>query len=154
MYRFMTLLETCFQTEWAERMGCTLLHSLWQIALIAAAYAIVALLLRNRAASTRYAVGCVALLGMLGLPLSTFFVLPKILCSLLLLISRKFLHFLHCQIRFLLSGEAYLLPEKQYTLSPFLFFLKEKYFLTLPKSHLAVLQIKILPKLYLLLDLL
>lgn len=28
-----------FQTEWAESMGWTLLHSLWQIVLVAAAYA-------------------------------------------------------------------------------------------------------------------
>ena len=53
------------EASWAERIGWTLLHSLWQIALIAGVYALVAALLRKRSAQARYLCGCAALLAML-----------------------------------------------------------------------------------------
>ena len=69
------------QAEWAERAGWTLLHSLWQIAVVAAAYAITACLLRNRSADRRYVLGCVAILAMLGLPVGTYVLQPHDLPS-------------------------------------------------------------------------
>ncbi len=46
----MNVFARCLQADWAERIGWTLLHSLWQIALLAAACTVVSLLLRNRSA--------------------------------------------------------------------------------------------------------
>ena len=57
---------------WAERVGWTLLHSLWQIAAIALLYAIAAMLLRHRSAGGRYLLGCTALLAMACGPLCTY----------------------------------------------------------------------------------
>ena len=71
----MNVFTTCLQADWAERIGWTLLHSLWQIALVAAAYTVVSLLFRNRSADFRYETGCAALLGMLGLPIGTYVLL-------------------------------------------------------------------------------
>ncbi len=73
----MNAFTTFLQADWAELMGWTLLHSLWQIALVAAVYAIVSLLLRNRSADARYVIGCVALLLMLGFPIGTYVLLSQ-----------------------------------------------------------------------------
>ncbi len=59
------------QADWAERVGWTLLHSIWQIALLATGYAIAAVFLRRRSATARYSVGCVLLFAMVACPLST-----------------------------------------------------------------------------------
>ena len=66
-----------FQGAWTQSVGWALLHSLWQITLIAALYAVAAVALRKRSASLRYMVGCVAMAGMLIVPFATFFVLPN-----------------------------------------------------------------------------
>lgn len=66
-----------FQAPWFEHVGWVLVHSLWQIALLAAIYAVAMLVLQSRSAQTRYIVGCVTLLAMLGLPMSTYVVLPR-----------------------------------------------------------------------------
>ena len=66
-----------FQSAWTQSVGWALLHSLWQITLIAALYAVAAVALRKRSASLRYIVGCVAMAGMLIVPFATFFVLPN-----------------------------------------------------------------------------
>jgi len=55
-----------------EQIGWTLLHSLWQIAAVAAFYAVASLLLRHSTASARYRLGCAALTAMAILPLATF----------------------------------------------------------------------------------
>ena len=68
----MSAFTTFLEADWAERMGLTLVHSLWQIALVAVVYAIVASRLRNRSADSRYALGCVAMLAMLVLPIGTY----------------------------------------------------------------------------------
>lgn len=73
----MNAVSAFLQADWAERVGWTLLHSLWQIAAVAAAYAITAFLLRNRSADGRYVLGCVAILAMLGLPVGTYVLLPN-----------------------------------------------------------------------------
>ena len=63
-------------SAWTQNVGWTLLHSLWQITLIAALYAVAAVALRNRSASLRYLLGCVAMATMIFVPVATFFVLP------------------------------------------------------------------------------
>ncbi len=73
----MNAVTTILHADWAERVGLTLLHSLWQIAAIVGAYAIVSLLLRNRLANVRYLLGCVAMLAMLGLPIGTYVLLHE-----------------------------------------------------------------------------
>lgn len=65
-----------FQADWIERVGWSLLHSIWQIALLAAGYALVSFSLRNRSAKVRYLLGCVTLVAMLALPLGSYFLLP------------------------------------------------------------------------------
>lgn len=76
----MNLLATLFDAgllqAQAERMGWVLVHSLWQITLLAGAGAMVMRLLRNRSAATRYIAGCVTLLTMLGLSMGTYILLP------------------------------------------------------------------------------
>jgi beta-lactamase regulating signal transducer with metallopeptidase domain/peptidoglycan/xylan/chitin deacetylase (PgdA/CDA1 family) len=56
-----------------QLVGWTLLHFVWQGALVALAYAGVSLSLRRSTANLRYAVACAALLVMLALPVLTFF---------------------------------------------------------------------------------
>ncbi|WP_339735239.1 M56 family metallopeptidase [uncultured Gimesia sp.] len=73
----MNALSTIFQADWAERVGWTLLHSLWQVTLLAIAYHLVSILLRNRPATVRYFVCCVTLFSMLGFPLSTYYLLSQ-----------------------------------------------------------------------------
>ena len=70
-------IDQFLQSAWAQNVGWTLLHSLWQITLIAALYAVAALGLRNRSASLRYVIGCAAMLAMLVVPVLTFCVLPN-----------------------------------------------------------------------------
>src|SRR5579864_4580570 len=60
----MRLLETWVATPLAGAVGWTLLHSLWEGAIIAAVLA--AALLATRSPRARYAAACVALLVMLG----------------------------------------------------------------------------------------
>jgi beta-lactamase regulating signal transducer with metallopeptidase domain len=57
---------------WSERLGWTILHSLWQIAAITAVFAASSLWLRRSSPRARYALGCLSLLAMVGLPLATF----------------------------------------------------------------------------------
>ena len=71
----MMLLNTLqrFATSvWVEQIGWTLLHSLWQIALIASAYYLLSFLLRKSSAYSRYIIGCAALVAMLVVPVTTF----------------------------------------------------------------------------------
>jgi hypothetical protein len=60
------------QADWFEQVGWTLLHSLWQVTLVAAAYAIAAFLFRKRSANVRYVAGCTALCGAVCLPVATY----------------------------------------------------------------------------------
>src|SRR5690348_3430526 len=56
-----------------QRLGWTLLHSLWEGAAVAAALAIVLAALRRGGPQARYVASCAALLSMAVLPLATFF---------------------------------------------------------------------------------
>ena len=71
----MNAVNSFLQADWAELTGWTLLHSLFQIAAVAAVYAIAAFLLRNRSANSRYVLGCVAMLAMLALPIGSYVLL-------------------------------------------------------------------------------
>ena len=71
------LIDQFLQSAWVQNVGWTLLHSLWQITLIAALYAVAAVALRNRAASLRYFIGCAAMAAMLVVPVATFCMLPS-----------------------------------------------------------------------------
>lgn len=55
-----------------QTLGWTLLHFIWQGALVALVYASVALALRRATANLRYAVACAGMLLMLALPVATF----------------------------------------------------------------------------------
>jgi beta-lactamase regulating signal transducer with metallopeptidase domain/HEAT repeat protein len=72
----MTSLSQILSTGLAERIGWTLLHSLWQFALLAALTAGVMEVLRRRSANLRYVVGCFALAAMLTTGIATFCLLP------------------------------------------------------------------------------
>jgi uncharacterized protein (TIGR03435 family) len=57
---------------WVERLGLTLLHSLWQGAIIAAVYAAIRKCCARTGPSTRYAIACAALTAMAIAPLVTW----------------------------------------------------------------------------------
>ena len=61
---------------WAERLGWTLLHSLWQITTVALVYALLSVLLRKKSARVRYVLACAALLAMMALMVGTYLSLP------------------------------------------------------------------------------
>jgi beta-lactamase regulating signal transducer with metallopeptidase domain len=58
-----------------QRLGWTLVHSLWQGAAIAVVLGVVLRVLRRGTPPSRYAAGCAAMLALAALPILTFFVL-------------------------------------------------------------------------------
>ena len=58
-------------------LGRTILHSLWQVALVGAVTALALAVLRQATANLRYLVACAGLLVALGLPVATFVVLDN-----------------------------------------------------------------------------
>ena len=72
MNYLLALLNEIIQSDWSETIGWVLLHSIWQLALVAALYAIAAFLCRYRSASLRYLFGCAAMVAMLLLPVATY----------------------------------------------------------------------------------
>ena len=66
----MTFLETFVETPWAAALGWTLVHSLWEGALIAAVLAIV--MLATKSPRVRYAAACLAMLMILSALAVTF----------------------------------------------------------------------------------
>ncbi len=63
--------------RFANALGWTLVHFLWQGTLIAALYALSQAILRRSSANLRYLAGCAAMLGMLAAPLLTLAVMAK-----------------------------------------------------------------------------
>jgi len=64
---------TILTQPWAQRLGWTLLHSLWEGALIAALYALVRIALgKDLMSRARYAIACAALLAMAAAPAITY----------------------------------------------------------------------------------
>src|SRR5690242_1007564 len=59
-----------------QRLGWTLVHSIWQGAAVAFFVAIALAMLGRRSSQSRYAVACGGLLLMLGGLVATFFILP------------------------------------------------------------------------------
>jgi len=59
------------------RLGWALLHSWWQIALVASVLAALLAALRRRSANLRYVVGCAGLAAMFVLPMVTYCVIPN-----------------------------------------------------------------------------
>lgn len=78
MNGFATFLSEFLQAEWLVCAGWTLVHSVWQIALLTIIFAAAMALLRRRSAQARYIVGCITLLAMLSLPAATFLLLNGI----------------------------------------------------------------------------
>lgn len=70
----MNAIALLFSQPWVEDLGRTLLHFLWQGALIAAAYAAARRMARDSSANVRYLLGCAALIAMLAAPFVTWFV--------------------------------------------------------------------------------
>jgi beta-lactamase regulating signal transducer with metallopeptidase domain len=65
--------ELLTQAAWVERIGWTLVHSLWQFTLLSLAAIVLQRLLTGRAATTRYATLLVAMSMMVAAPLATWF---------------------------------------------------------------------------------
>src|SRR4051794_11099846 len=61
----MSAIVAVLTSDWGQRLGWMLVHSLWELGLIALAYSLVLALLPRAAATVRYAAGCVALLCMI-----------------------------------------------------------------------------------------
>jgi len=66
----MNTFRLLFAQPWVDRLGWTLLHFLWQGALITALFAIARLFARKP--GTRYALACIALVAMVAAPFVTF----------------------------------------------------------------------------------
>ena len=71
----MNAIENILTQPFAQRIGWTLLHSLWQITAVAVLLMIAAGVLRKRTANIRYLIACVALLLTVILPAATFMLL-------------------------------------------------------------------------------
>ena len=67
----MEALQNIFQMQIIQRLGWTLVHFVWQAAAIALALAIALKLLRKSAANLRYAIGCMALVLIVLMPMVT-----------------------------------------------------------------------------------
>lgn len=70
----MNMIQTLFSQPFFQALGWTLIHFIWQGALVAMLFAGVNTLLRRRSANIRYAAACSAMLLMLILPLATFYI--------------------------------------------------------------------------------
>ena len=68
----MNTLPLWFSQPWADRLGWTLLHFLWQGAAIALLYSLVRSMARARAPETRYVLACLSLAAMTLAPLATW----------------------------------------------------------------------------------
>src|SRR4051812_7669783 len=61
-----------WHNRWVETLGWTLVHSLWEFALVAVAVAFFMAMLRRSRANTRYLVACAGLMVMVALGVGTF----------------------------------------------------------------------------------
>jgi beta-lactamase regulating signal transducer with metallopeptidase domain len=68
----MTLWTTLCDAPWVERLGWTLIHSVWQLGLVGLAYGLILTLFSHRSANLRYLAGCAALVLMVGMSATTF----------------------------------------------------------------------------------
>ena len=72
----MNFLDQILAADWITRLGWTLLHSLWEIALVTAVLALLLSLLRRGSANMRYLTACGGLTVMAIVPLVTYGFLP------------------------------------------------------------------------------
>jgi beta-lactamase regulating signal transducer with metallopeptidase domain len=72
----MNVMSPVLESAWAEQIGWALVHSVWQVAIVAVAYAMAAFALRHRSANLRYVLGCAALVVMVAWPTITFLRMP------------------------------------------------------------------------------
>ncbi|HEY7120113.1 MAG TPA: carboxypeptidase regulatory-like domain-containing protein, partial [Tepidisphaeraceae bacterium] len=72
----MNLLRSVLESSAVERVGWTLVHFVWEGALVALLLAGLLALLRRRSSSTRYVSACAALLVLAALPVVTFVLTP------------------------------------------------------------------------------
>jgi len=68
----MTGFSATLSSDWMQTMGWTLLHSLWEVALVAAMVVFVLATLHRRSANVRYAIACAGLLAAVLLPVVTY----------------------------------------------------------------------------------
>ncbi len=73
----MNFLDQILAAEWITRLGWTLLHSLWEIALVTAVLALLLSALRRGSANMRYLTACGGLTVMAIVPIVTFGLLPE-----------------------------------------------------------------------------
>ncbi len=73
----MTTLQQVLSSECVHRWGWTLLHSLWQLAIIGMLAALLLGFLRRRSPNLRYVVACVGLAAMFFSPLATYCLMPS-----------------------------------------------------------------------------
>ncbi|HEX4792478.1 MAG TPA: M56 family metallopeptidase [Humisphaera sp.] len=71
----MSLLHSLLESPLIQRLGWTLLHSLWQMTVAGLVLAVALVALRNRAAQARYACACAMMLLVAGMPIVTFLVI-------------------------------------------------------------------------------
>lgn len=69
------MIETFLSQPSLQALGWTLIHFVWQGALVAALFVGIRLMLRGYSADARYAAACVGMLLMFILPLATFFII-------------------------------------------------------------------------------
>ncbi|HXE56318.1 MAG TPA: M56 family metallopeptidase [Tepidisphaeraceae bacterium] len=72
----MSVLHELLESEVVQRLGWTILHSLWEGAAVAAVLAILLALLRKHRPEVRYLLSCGAMLALLIAPVATFVLLP------------------------------------------------------------------------------
>ena len=63
-----------FDAAWGQPLGWTIVHSLWQLALVATLFAVASRAMRQNSAGARYVLGCLTLTVMACLPLATMLV--------------------------------------------------------------------------------
>ncbi|MHC4718407.1 MAG: M56 family metallopeptidase [Planctomycetota bacterium] len=69
-------IEQLLNQPWAQRLGWSLVHFLWQGLVIAAGLSVAMAALRRRSANLRYALACMAMVAMVAGPAVTFCLLP------------------------------------------------------------------------------
>jgi len=72
----MTVLEDILSQEIIQKLGWTLLHFVWQAAVVALLWAILLRLLQKSAANLRYIIACLALVLIVLLPVITIQLVP------------------------------------------------------------------------------
>ena len=83
----MTTLQQVLSSECVHCWGWTLLHSLWQMAIVGTLVTLLLGFLHRRSANLRYVIACVGLAAMFLSPLATYCLMPKAACPAMVLAS-------------------------------------------------------------------